>query len=49
MFPSLPLNPLRELTMIRMMDNITDKPDWDKKVSIQTPALVLCTISRAFL
>ncbi|RFU32360.1 hypothetical protein B7463_g3969, partial [Scytalidium lignicola] len=29
---SLNLNTLRELTMIRMMDNITDKPEWDSKV-----------------
>jgi len=25
---------LRELAMLKFMDNVTDKPDWDLKVSI---------------
>ena len=28
------LTPLREFTMMRLMNEITDKPDWDSKVSI---------------
>ncbi|KAH8816634.1 hypothetical protein F5884DRAFT_665993 [Xylogone sp. PMI_703] len=31
-YSSLPLNTLRELNMIRIMDNITDKPNWETKV-----------------
>jgi hypothetical protein len=25
---------LREITMLNIMNSITDKPDWDKKVSL---------------
>lgn len=29
---SLRLTPLREFTMMQLMDQLTDKPDWDTKV-----------------
>ncbi|TFK36202.1 hypothetical protein BDQ12DRAFT_725247 [Crucibulum laeve] len=33
---SLPLTTLREFTMLRLMNQLTDKPDWDKKEALKT-------------
>lgn len=33
----LPLLTLREITMLQIINQLTDKPDWDKKVGLESP------------
>lgn len=44
----MPLTTLREFTMLRLMNQLTDKPDWHKKVWKQNPNATIFTANNHF-